>query len=193
MPISNETPPRTGEDGFPIVKVAASASERRFHLRSMGFQTARAGVRNRDHNRVDIGDATLIFKDEAGAVLTPDTGLGDHGLSTCTTTILSWRPNYDMEIIGGWIEIDPTLFGGTAGFYMSSVLAPHIPEAMGGSVLYVSEADLELASQSYVDLEGRATKLVLNDPVNLSNTIEFRFYHPAGAVKRFQILIESFK
>lgn len=181
-------------DGSPLVRQKMTRSGWHFEPRSIDFITSVAGsLYNRRHNGngiddgTDYGDAVLKFFNAAGQELTSN-------YETCVRTQLDWQPQYDMDIIGATVSAmnAPT---GSDRAYAWVVVAPDIPENMGGSVPFMAGGwNLRFFKDAPTTfLDGRGVKAFAYDPVYNSNKFRVIIKHTAGAQIELQFVAEHFR
>lgn len=190
--------PRT-KDGRVQIKTSTANRTTNFNLRVISFYTAKKDSLHNvnpvtDH---DYGDATLIFQkwdptantNAGGWIAAADDG------NDATRTLVDWEPHYNYEIIGGYVDVHPSLLDGTTDAWFLSVIGvPDLPANYGGQVSYISEVNLEAVTTQKVLSDGRAVSYL---PYNYggiphTNKLRFVFKHPIGGQKRFQLYIEHF-
>jgi len=178
-------------DGSPAVRTVIANRCLNFNLRAMSFYTSKMGSL---HNVCPISDAdigdmvmTLYKKVDELWVLATD--------SDATKTVIEWEAHYNFEIIGGRLDVPPDVRGGTTDAWFVSVIGvPDYPTQLGGSIRYLTEVNLEAVTDPNVDMNGRATSYLAWNYEGAPNTnkLRFIFKHPAGAQKRFQLLMDHF-
>jgi len=195
-------------DGSPIQRNKYTKTGWHYEPRSLDFTTGvYKSLYNRKHDGntiadgTDYGDATLKFYTSAGDELTfQETGHESETEeqfqtrldSDCVKTIMAWQPTHDMDIIGGILMIKDAP---TADTYMWTIVAPDIPENLGGSVPHVA-GGWNLAyfnSKDKIQVNGRGSKTVVYDPVYNSNKFGTIIKHAAGTNVGVQMVYEFFK
>lgn len=174
-------------DGRVVTRTTIASPASRTHQRVLVVNTASSdGLVCRHPDGSDYADVTYTLLDANGDVTTNP--------AEAVQTLVDFEAPYTQELVGGRVDIDPTLLGGVTGDWWAwAIAAPGIPEAYGGSIVFISRMDLERISGSSYRVDGRSTQYLAPDPVYHSNLIRFGFEHPAGAVKRFQIYLETFR
>lgn len=111
-----------------------------------------------------------------------------------TVTIIDFMPPYDYEIMSGGIYIPKSLVDGeTDQWYGLLVGVPDIPQIYGGSVDFLTETNFEACPQ-FITFDGRATTLLEYHPeMPILNKLRLLIKHPAGASKRFQLFLDTFR
>lgn len=177
-------------DGRIAIKDSVANRTTNFKLRAFSFYTStgQSSVHNVSPlTNTDHGDVALTMYSSVGVVtLDPTQATIEH---------LDFMPNYNYEIIGGFIDIPTSIAGGnTNAWFISAIGVPDLPPINYGSIDFVSEVNLEaIASNGRVVSNGRAVSYL---PYNYggypTNKIRFIFKHPIGNQQRFQIYIEHF-
>jgi len=188
---SGSAPIPSAKDGRPIYKFSITNRTTNYKLRAISFYTAQSGsVHNLDPNGNDYGDVTMKMYDVTGSLVT--TG------SLAAKTVIDFEPTYSYEILSGFIDVPSVLAGGTTDqWFLTAVAVPDYPPAYGGSIDYVSQVNLEAIAANFNRLvaDGRAVSFMANQAASgapHTNKLRFIFYHPLGAVARFQIYVEHF-
>lgn len=164
--------------------VAAKAGwKAQFHAIRISTSTTN-GVYNKDKTGADLGFCTYTMKDANGDT-TSDT-------TQCVQTIVTWEPNYDIEIIGGNLfQASPA----SQNIYLYVTAAAHIPAQYGGSITF-SEGGINLAdigSGQTVDFDGRVSKYIAYDATYHSGRFEILLKHPAAFVHNFTLVFHLFR
>lgn len=162
-----------------------------FALRCMSFYTSKLdSIHNVNPlNDDDIGDLTMSLFKKANGTWVAATDID------ATKTVIDWEPQYNSEMIGGTLDLPSGLAGGsTDEWFLACIGVPDYPSQYGGSLVYLTETNLEAVTRTHVDLDGRATSYMAYNfgGAPHTNRIRFIFKHPAGAQKRFQIQIDHF-
>jgi hypothetical protein len=165
-----------------------------FNLRAITFYSAKAGsVHNVNPSTdADFGDATLNLSKWNG------TAWEAANDSDATRTIIDFEPTYNYEIIGGQIDLPSDLKDGTTNqWYLSAVGVPDYGAGAPfyGSVPFINEVNLEAVTTQKVVSDGRAISYMAYNYAGYPHTNKMRVIvkHPAGAQKRFQLLLEHFR
>ncbi len=196
-------------DNSPILRQKTTKTGWHYEPRSLDFFTGvYKSLYNRKHDGngiedgTDYGDATLKFYDASGVELAYQTGTGNETETeaifqarldnNCVKTVMDWQPTYDMDIIGGVMMISSSPANRA---YMWVVVAPDIPENLGGSVPHVAGGwNLQFFNaKDKILVDGRGAKFLAYDPVYNSNKLRTIIKHAAGDNIGMQIIFESFK
>ncbi len=195
-------------DGTPLTHTKHTKTGWHYEPRSLDFVTSKhLSLYNRKHDGntmsdgTDYGDATLKFYDDAGVELSyQQTGHEEETdgqfqtrLSMyCVRSIMDWQPTYDMDIIGGILMVRGAPVVDT---YMWTIVAPDIPEFMGGSVPHVAGGwNLSFfTANDKIIVNGRGSKTIVYDPVYNSNKFRTVVKHAVGAQIGLQMVYEHFK
>jgi hypothetical protein len=191
-------------DGSVISRTKVTEDGWRYEPRCLNFYTSKL---NSLYNRQDNGGGILDGTDYDDAGLkfydSTDTELVQGGAETdadfqirltanCTKTIMWWQTTYDMDLIGGMLQLKATP---TSDTYFWCVAAPDIPAANGGSVpFFASGLNLHFYQDGAMHLyDGRGVKRFLADPINNSNKFHFILKHPVGEQVGLQFVIDTFR
>lgn len=195
-------------DGSLILRNKHTKTGWHYEPRSLDFFTSTyKSLYNRKSNNStidggdDYNDASIHFFDSSGSELTyQQTG---HESETeaqfqarldtgCVLTHMDWQPTYDMDIIGGVMMVKDAP---ASRAYMWTIVAPDIPENLGGSVPHVAGGwNLEFFdSKDKIQIDGRGIKTIAYDPVFNSNKFRTIVKHSAGVKIGVQIIYENFK
>lgn len=191
-------------DGSQINKPKTTDASWRYEPRCLDFYTSKhLSIYNRKDNGggindgTDYGDAGLKFYDSTDTELVQGGAETDAAFqirldANCTKTIMWWQTTYDMDLIGGMLQLKNQP---SADTYFWCVVAPDIPEGSGGSIpFFASGLNLHfyLAGTMH-HYDGRGAKRFLADPVYNSNKFHFILKHPVGEQIGLQIVIDTFK
>lgn len=188
LPTSNGTIQRVTRDGRLAVRTtAAEGTGKLFRLRALYFETASNTLVNKHPDGTSYGDAALTCFDAEGDVVT-----GDY--STAVRTVVDFEPTNSFELLGGWLDIDASIAAAhTDAWWVCVIAVPDIPAAYGGSIEFVQPLNLELIHSKRIAMDGRASTVMKYDPVNHTGKVRIAIDHPVGAVKDFQICLETFQ
>jgi hypothetical protein len=181
------TPLATSVDGRLVSRNTIATPGMGTHLRSFNFTTAKKNsLVCASPLNVAYTDVAYKMFDAAGVETQVD--------AEAVETRIEFEANYNQELVGGGIIVDPTLIGGTSdAWWAAAIAAPHIPAAYGGQVGFVSKINLEMLIDGYLDIDGRSAMYIAYDSVNHSGLIRFTFWHPVGAQKRMLVYLETFR
>lgn len=104
-------------------------------------------------------------------------------------TAIDFEPAFNYEIFGGGIECIEEL---DSDFYISAIIAPDVPEAMGGSIEVIRKKLILKPSES-VFRAGIGTRELTYNPQYHSNKLRLIFDHTMAVQKRFQIEVQYYK
>lgn len=195
-------------DNSPIQRPKTTKTGWHYEPRSIDFYTSTyQSLYNRKHDGngiddgTDYGDAVLQFWDSSGDELTfQQSGYESETAeqfqtrldSDCVKTTMNWQPTYDMDIIGGILMIKDAP---ATRAYLWVIIAPDIPDYLGGSVPHVAGGyNLEFFNnKDTIVVNGRGTKTVLYDNVYNTNKFGMIVKHAAGEKIGIQFIPEHFK
>lgn len=203
-PSGNNKLSQIDSDGATIARTKTTESGWHYEPRSIDFEI---GGHNTLYNRkhegsliddgTDYGDAYLRFYDAIGDQIIQGELEADEDYQirldqNCYLTVMDWQPTYDMDIIGGSIQVRKNILNNS---YVWCIIAPDIPEQFGGSVPYFSGGlNLSFFSPgSSKQFDGRGIKRFVYDPVYNSNKFRFVIKHEAGEDCAIQIILDQFK
>lgn len=192
------------DDGSVIVKTKTTNAAWRYEPRCLDFYTSKLNsLYNRKDNGggindgTDYGDAGLKFYNSSDIELTQGGAETDAAFqarldANCTKTIMWWQATYDMDLIGGMLQLKNQPTDNT---YFWCVVAPDIPEGSGGSVpFFASGLNLSFYKDGTMHhYDGRGAKRFIADPVYNSNKFHFILKHPVGEQVGLQIVVDTFK
>lgn len=191
-------------DGAVISRGKATKTGWHYEPRSINFVTSIASSHyNRKHNGgailagTDYGDASLKFFDTNDVQLVKTESETNEEFqarltSLCVKTCLDWQPAYEIEIIGGMLQVfQPP----TTDAYMWAIIAPDIPEAYGGSVPFLAGGfNLKFFKNGSIEhYDGRSAKFISPDFVYNSNKFRIIVKHNAGVEIGIQVYFEHFR
>jgi hypothetical protein len=172
-------------DGASIHRVKAAKAGWKAQFHSMRITTAKTdGVVSKKRDGSNTGFCTIIMKDSQGNVTTTE--------EDCVETVVTWEPQYDMEIVGGQVfQKEPP----TTDVWMWVTAAAHIPAEYGGSIAF-TEGGINLQDVGIggvADFDGRAAKYIAYDAVYHSGRFEICLKHDAGVKHSLTLTFELFK
>lgn len=202
--ISNVVVNQTDRDGATYTRPKTTDQGWRYEPRCLDFYTSKhLSLYNRKHHGggildgTDYGDASLKFYDSSDVQLVQGGAESDVDFQTrltanCTKTIMEWQAAYDMDLIGGILQLKDTPMGDA---YFWCIVAPDIPEELGGSIpFFASGLNLHFYQSGTIHYyDGRGAKRFLYDPVYNSNKFHFVLKHQLGEQVGMQIIIDQFK
>lgn len=159
-----------------------------YHMHSLGFEV---GVKDSIHDKkidyTDYGYTTIKFYDAAMVEKTTQGTI----TSDAVWSIIDFEPTHDYEVAGGMVRqraIPAT------SIYLWVQAVPDIPEAYGGSKVFVSNVDLSfLPANGGIDANGRTPKLMVYDVTYHTNKIRIKLRHDTGVTHKLNFLFEMFK
>ena len=191
-------------DGSQINRPKTTETSFHYEPRCLDFYTSKLNsLYNRKDNGggildgTDYGDAGLRFYNSSDIELTQGGAETDAAFqarldSNCTKTIMWWQATYDMDLIGGMLQLKNQP---TSDTYFWCVVAPDIPEGSGGSIpFFASGLNLYFYKDGTMHhYDGRGAKRFVADPVYNSNKFHFIFKHPVGEQVGLQIVVDTFR
>ena len=184
------TPVPVSSDGrIAVRQTTSSTTGGKYRLRVFSFKSALpSSVHNKKPDVTDYGVVVMRCYDAGGAEVS------GAGLLLAVKSVIDFEPSYGYEAIGGMLNIPPSIVGGITGnWFVSAIGVPDVPEAMGGSIDFINEVNLELCHTNRIDTDGRATTYMAPDATYHTNKIRFILRHPAGVEQPFQIYLETFR
>jgi len=141
------------------------------HKRFMDFTTAtKDSLVNIKWDGSDFGDATLRF---FNTDLTIEyTGDQNELNANCVVTAVDWEISHDFEALGGKLLLKIVT---PQPMRVFTVIAPDIPEVMGGCVPFASNINTEFCKECTLD--GRTPKYVAYDTIYHSGKFRYVFRH----------------
>lgn len=191
-------------DGALLSRVKTTKSGWHYEPRSINFVTCKPSSHyNRKHNGgsiaagTDYGDAVLRLWDASDVELVKGAEESAEDFQTrvtanCTKTCLDWHPTYQLEIVGGMLQV---LEPPTTDAYMWAIIAPDIPEAYGGSVPFLAGGfNLKFFKSGSIEhYDGRSAKLINPDFVYNSSKFRIVVKHEPGVQIGIQVYFEHFR
>jgi hypothetical protein len=168
------------------VRTTVADIAKNFNLRIFSFVTGNSSsLVNWDSNYNRLSDITITCYDGYGNETTDQ--------SVAVKTVADMEPTFNYELIGGWIDTDPTIFGGTTGqWWISCIGVPDLPPSYGGTVNFVYPANLELVYAQQLVSDGRASQYLTYNPTYHTNKLRWIILHPPNSTAYIQIYIETF-
>ena len=167
-----------------------------FQERCFDFETSSLYLSNFDENKNTLNDCIVRLYNSSNTLLNKYNQDGspiidDPSYSATVKTVVDLEPQYDFEIIGGYIMQEQVP---TEDVFMNVVMAPYIPYAQGGSRVLIKNKNLfffSVGEKIFVD--GRTSKKLTYNPTYHSNLMRLIIYHPAGYKSEFMSGLEHFK
>jgi len=177
------------KDGRLVARISTATSGHLFRLRAYSFKTCNPStLHNCKPDGSSYGDVTITEFDGNGDVITGS------DFTASVKTYIDFEAQQDIELIGGWSEIDDSIHGsGMGAWYLSCIAAPDVPAQYGGCIDFISEADLGALQDKRIVTDGRSSALIKYDPTYHSGKIRIIIKHPAGVQKDFQFFMETFR
>lgn len=202
--ITGITLPPIDSEGSAILRVKSTQAGWHYEPRSLDWITAKyESLYNRKHDGpgiddgTDYEDALLKFYDLNGDEIVRDGYDSDESFQValdinCVQTIMTWQPQYDMDVIGGIFQI---LNPPEDRAYLWVVVAPDIPEFMGGSVPFAAGgwALHHFKQNDTLTINGRGSKRINVDNVHNTNKFALICKHSPGTQIGLQMVFEHFK
>lgn len=161
------------------------------HERYISFTTSsQDSYDNTDYNNVNIGDIVYTMKKwVSGSPVTTTVN------SECEETWIDWEPSYDIEIMGGLLDVPTELSGSNDNAWeVHIVAAPDVPVAYGGCIQLVTNPRLKWSKGRQIGVDAALNpKVIKYDPVYHSGKIRTILKHPAGAQTEFQLNFKVFR
>lgn len=180
-------------DLAPMSRLKQATAGYTFQARAIEFETAVDGslVNQNPTDGTDWGDATLKFYKDVSGTWTECTDTTDRD-NNCERTVLDWEPNYDMDLIGGFLDFETKP---TVDVLISCIGVPDLTEAQGGTKIMISNINAKYLSEGSVRIDGRTTKHMLYNATYHTNKMRFIILHPKGTNNKhkLQVVWEHFK
>lgn len=193
-PTSNASVEPKAIDGRLSVCTTIAKRTKNFKLRTAYFYTSKAASVVSDSPLTDAsyGDMTL-------SLTKWDTGTSSWISATdidAERTVVDWDALYPFEILGGWADIPPSLYGGTTdAWHISGVGLPDYA-FYGLAIDFVNKTNIEAITGSRVTSDGVATQYMSPTIVagvnHHTNRVRWIIEHPAAEQKRFQVYLRTF-
>lgn len=190
-------------DGATISRAKVTKAGWHYEPRSLDFATSTfASLYNKTHDTytiaggTDYADGSLKFYSTSAELVK---GGGESAeafqarLDTdCVMTIMDWQPYYDMDIIGGSLQV---LNPPSTSTYAWVIVAPDLPAIYGGNVPFMAGGwNLSfLEAKGTVSFDGRGVKLIAYDPVYKTNKFRLLIKHSAGEKINIQGIYDHFR
>jgi hypothetical protein len=175
---------RSSWDGRQEVRITPALNGARLHLIPIYFKTADSSSLHNVGPERALTDITYTMLDADEDVTTDP--------QEAVATLIDFEPEFNYEIMGGSLLIDPTLIGGTSDAWWGIIVGvPDLPSSVGGSVPFSREFNLEMCGTSQ-EMDGVATTFMLYHPLYHTGKIRAHIKHPVGASKRFQFFLRTF-
>jgi hypothetical protein len=185
----------TDSDGSPLQRVKITNSGWHYQVHGVDFETSKLNsVFNLKIDGTSFNYCQIKFFESVNGVDSEITGgnLNQTYLdSNCIKTQVDWEPIHDYELIGGFFN-QTQIPSDDVRLWLIGV--PDIPEAYGGSKLFISNINLKyIGLESGVKVDGRSSKAVAYSATYHTNKMRLTLRHPAGYNHKCQILFEIFK
>lgn len=207
IPLANKVLVPKDSDGSIIQRPKTTKTGWHFEPHSMDFYTAKhKSLYNRKYDGAqildgtDIGDCVISFFDTSGNQLVQNEGELDAAFqirlaANCCKTYCDWEPVYAFDLVGGYFQIlNPPPY--TAPAYLWIIIAPDVPEYLGGSVPFCNGGwNLAFFSSANVpfDVDGKGVKSFVYDPVYHSGKIRMIIKHAVGVQIGIQIIYKQYR
>ena len=182
-------------DGSPLQRAKITTTGWSYCLHGLEFETSKLNsIYSKKPDNTDYNFHTIKFyKDVNGTdVEIIDGDLNQTFLdANCIKTIVTWEPTYDYEIVGGALKQKSIP---TEDLHLWVIGAPDIPEAYGGSKVFVTAVDLAyIGLEEGVKVDGRAPKYLEYSATIHTSKLALVFRHSLGFKHKLHMLFEIFK
>lgn len=175
----------TDSDRAQIVRVKLNTYGWHFQERCLQLTTSQANsLVNKDCYGMQKTDAVIRFYNVNNTEIFDQTDIDN----SCVKTILELEPTYDYEVISATIYASEKSI---SPLYVGVVLAPDIPEALGGNKTVLCGANL--GQKATYQIEGRAVKKLIYNNVYHSNKIRTILTHDVGYKLTVNFDVDHFK
>lgn len=178
-------------DGVAYAKTKITNTGWSYQLHAVEFEVSVINsLYSKKPNGTDFGFAVLkCFKDVSGTMVecTDQTDAD----TNCVMTQIDWEPTHDYEVMGGMFK-QASVPSDDVRLWMVGV--PDVPEAYGGSKVFVSNVNLKyMGTEEGVRVDGRAPKYMTYSAVNHTNKFRLILKHTAGFKHKAMVVFEIFK
>lgn len=182
-------------DGSPLQRTKVTTTGWNYCLHGLEFETSKLdSIYSRKPDNTDYNFHTIKFyKDVSGAEveITGDDLNQTFLDANCIKTIVDWEPTFDYEIVGGSLKQKSVP---TEDVHLWVIGVPDIPEAYGGSKVFVTTVDLAyIGLEDGVKVDGRAPKYLTYSATNHTSKLRLVLRHPVGYKHKLHMLFEIFK
>ncbi len=114
--------------------------------------------------------------------------------ASCTKTVLLFEPTFTYDIFGAKLQfIVPQSLGETDRAYFWVVLAPDIPEAYGGNVVFMGGGmNIAFFRDNHFECDGKTVARVAYDPVYHSGKMAVILKHNPGIQIGMQLILQFY-
>lgn len=174
-------------DGSSLQRTKITNTGWNYQLKGLEFTTSDLdSTYSKDADDNDLGDISIKLYDSNGDEIT--TELDE---PNCVKTVVDWEPSYDYELIGGMFKVKQLIVSDVRLWIIG---VPDVPAQYGGNKLFASGVNLQFVGlEEGVRADGRASKLLLYDPVYHTNKLRLILKHSAGYQVSMHMLLELFK
>jgi hypothetical protein len=159
---------------------------RAYQARFMRFSSASTSNNNYDYKDNLLTD--FVVK----TIKKVDTNYVECTPSESTETWVEWEPVFNYEIIGGILYVPANLPEGNWTLHVNAV--PDLPEAYGGSKIFISNCDLTWFKGTILDVDCSLNPKELKyNNIYHSNKLRLIIKHPQGVQANFQFNFKIFK
>lgn len=188
-PTANGTLTDHDQTGRPIIRYAATIKGWHYQAHAFEFETCKLNsIYNKDENGNDLGYCDIKFYDDQGTELTTQVSIN----SDCVKTVVTWKPDFDFEIISGNIRQVSreqfNMYTHVAAKIATGYPAPfdwfRVPFTNGGINMKYIGADEPLKT------DGRASKLIT---ASNGDHFEVIINHDPGNQHQMTLIMEIYK
>ncbi len=201
---SNQPIEKLDSEGHREMKKIVSLDAFHYEPRSLDFETSKLGsLYNRKHDNggiyagTDYNDATLHFYNSSDVELVQGAGESDVDFQTrltsgCVKTVMYFTPTFRYAIRSGVLMLREEW---TYDGYVWCMIAPHLPEAVGGQAPFLSGGyNMRFfPAKSYIRMDGESTFTIEQDTTYYSHRIGLVVKHTTGDQKGIQMIYELYK
>jgi hypothetical protein len=196
----------TPEDksGRQVIRIATTNDGWYYSPRSIDFYTSKYGsLYNRKQDGAgiddgtDLGDAILRFYDASDLELTKAENESDSDFqirltSSCVKTTMDFEPLYSIDLYGCKLMLKAAPIDRA---YIWAIIAPDIPEHLGGSKAFMGGGmNLSMiAPKVTLYTDGKSSKLIKYDPIYHSGKTRAVVKHSLGEQIGLQIVYEYYR
>ena len=181
------------EQGRQVSRIAAGKKGWSYIAHPFEFETSKfSSLYSKKYDNTDRNDVTIKFYDSNNdEVTTP--GLSNVNEETIVKTVITWKPNYDYELIAGSVRQNAQATSDIRLWVLGGILelgSSYIKEFAGGLNLRYIGANEELKT------DGRASKYMKKDITGISyqgNQIQLIVKHDAGVHHKIMLVLEYFR
>jgi uncharacterized protein (UPF0333 family) len=188
--------PERDSDGRAVSRVAAANKGATYLAHPIEMETSKlSGCYSKDYTGTDRNDFSMRFYNSSDVELTAGTQVELD--SNCVKTVITWKPAYDYELVGGNMHQITQPTNDIRLWVIGGMFDPNDNPVTGYVAEFAGGINMAyFAPSEQLETDGRASKFMAQTTEGApypTNTLQFIIRHNTGDNHKLKIVLEYFR